>query len=189
MEQDAIKCGVSQEKDFFESLYHQYKYLMYKTAKYYTSNPAELEAIMQDSVERLLRNTHKLMDIPSCTQAAYLVYTVRSVAINLKRHQSVVAEHTLPIDVYEQDTYESPHLSPAEIVERLEHNQQLSALWSQLPEEDQELLYRKYVAEQSDEELSALFHCKKDSIRMKLTRARRKAIKLAEQEADRHGKA
>ena len=135
MEQDAIKGGVSQEKDFFERLYHQYKYLMYKTAKYYTSEPAELEDIMQDSVERLLRNTHKLMDIPSCTQAAYLVYTVRSVAINLKRHQSVVAEHTLPVDIYEQDTYESPHLSPAEIVERLELNQQLSALWSQLPDE------------------------------------------------------
>lgn len=188
MEHDAAKHSESQEKDFFESLYHRYKYLMYKTARYYTSNPTELEDIMQDSVERMLRNIHKLMAIPGCTLAAYVVYTVKSVAINLKRHQSVVAEHSTPLDVSEQDTFESPRLSPAEMVERLEHNKQLGALWSKLPEEDQELLYRKYVVEQSDEELAGIFHCKKGSIRMKLTRARRRAMNLAEQEANLHDK-
>ena len=113
-----------------------------------------------------------------------MVYTVRSVAINLKRHQSVVAEHTLPLAVNEQDPYEGPHRSPAEIIERLESHQQLSALWAKLSDEDQDLLYRKYIAEQTDEELSAVFHCKKESIRMKLTRARRRAMNLAEQEAN-----
>lgn len=188
MEYDATKRSESQEKDFIEDLYHRYKYLMYKTAKYYTSNAAELEDIMQDSMERMLRNIHKLMSIPSCTLATYIVYTVRSVAINLKRHQTVVAEHTIPIDVREQDIFESPHLSPAEIIERLEYNKQLGELWSKLPEEDQELLYHKYVTELSDDELATIFHCKKESIRMKLTRARRKAMKLVEQEANRHDK-
>ena len=88
------------------------------------------------------------------------------------------------MDINEQDTFESPHLSPDKIVEKLDANQQLSLLWDKLPEEDQDLLYRKYIAEQTDDELAAIFHCKKDSIRMKLTRARRKAMKLLEQEAD-----
>ena len=87
-------------------------------------------------------------------------------------------QHSIPLDVSEQDTYESPHLSPDKIVEKLDANKQLSLLWDKLPEEDQDLLYRKYIAEQTD------FHCKKESIRMKLTRARRKAMKLLEQEAD-----
>lgn len=173
-----------QEKEYFESIYNRYKLLMYQTARHYTSNQADLEDIMQDSVERLLRKTHKLMAIPSCALAAYIVYTVRSVAINLKRHQSVVMQHSIPLDVSEQDTYESPHLSPDKLVEKLNAKKQLSLLWAKLPEEDQDLLYRKYIAEETDDELAEIFHCKKESIRMKLTRARRKAMKLLEQEAD-----
>lgn len=173
-----------QEKEFFESIYNRYKHLMYQTARHYTSNQADLEDIMQDSVERLLRKIYKLMAIPSCALAAYIVYTVRNVAINLKRHQSVVMQHSVPLDINEQDAFESPHLPPDKIVEKLDTNKQLSLLWDKLPEEDQDLLYRKYIAEQTDDELAVIFHCKKDSIRMKLTRARRKAMKLLEQEAD-----
>lgn len=173
-----------QEKEFFESIYNHYKLLMYQTARRYTSNQADLEDIMQDSVERLLRKTHRLMAIPSCALAAYIVYTVRSVAINLRRHQSVVKQHSIPLDVNEQDTFESPHLSPDKIVEKLDVHKQLSLLWDKLSEEDQDLLYRKYIADQTDEELAAIYHCKKESIRMKLTRARRRAMKLLEQEAD-----
>ena len=70
-----------QEKEFFESIYNRYKLLMYQTARHYTSNQADLEDIMQDSVERLLRKTHKLMAIPSCALAAYIVYTVRKYSL------------------------------------------------------------------------------------------------------------
>lgn len=40
----------------------------------------------------------------------------------------------------------------------------------------------KYVLGQSDEELAEIFQCRKDNIRMKLTRAKRKAIALMKED-------
>ena len=48
--------------------------------------------------------------------------------------------------------------------------------------EDRALLEGKYILGDSDEMLARTLHCKPSSIRMKLTRARRRALKLLEQE-------
>ena len=47
-----------------------------------------------------------------------------------------------------------------------------------LSENDQLLLEGKYLLGYTDTELASLLKCKVGSIRMKLTRARRKALKL-----------
>lgn len=52
----------------------------------------------------------------------------------------------------------------------------------QLSAEDRALLEGKYILGDSDEMLARTLHCKPSSIRMKLTRARRRALKLLEQE-------
>lgn len=108
----------------------------------------------------------------------YLVYTVRSTAVNFKRHQNVIEKHTLPIDYDDGNTYEEPSESPQEILEREEQQRQFAAIWDQIPRADAELLYRKYILQESDEKLAEIYHCKKESIRMKLTRAKRKVISL-----------
>lgn len=109
----------------------------------------------------------------------YLVYTVRSTAINFKRHQSVIAKHTVFIISGEENTrrqnYED---TPQQILEAKEHLQKIRDIWRNLPDSDQELLYRRYVLEQTDTELADIFHCKPGSIRVKLTRARRRASNL-----------
>ena len=59
----------------------------------------------------------------------------------------------------------------------------LKFLWPRLSEEDRILLEGKYVWGQSDKELAEILHCKPSSIRMKLTRARRRALNnLSEKE-------
>ena len=133
---------------------------------------------MQDAVERLLKRIPKLMELPGCTLPTYLVYTVRSTAVNFKRHQNVIEKHTLPIDYDDGNTYEEPSESPQEILEREEQQRQFAAIWDQIPRADAELLYRKYIFQESDEKLAEIYHCKKESIRMKLTRAKRKVISL-----------
>ncbi|MFQ8819482.1 MAG: hypothetical protein ACLR8R_10235 [Oscillospiraceae bacterium] len=99
---------------------------------------------------------------------------VRSTAVNFKRHQNVIEKHTLPIDYDDGNTYEEPSESPQEILEREEQQRQFAAIWDQIPRADAELLYRKYILQESDEKLAEIYHCKKESIRMKPTRAKRK---------------
>ena len=54
----------------------------------------------------------------------------------------------------------------------------LTKVWMQLTDAEQELLYRKYVLDQTTKELAGIFQCSRDSIRMRLSRARRKSLRL-----------
>ena len=56
--------------------------------------------------------------------------------------------------------------------------EQFWAVWLQLSSEDRLLLEGKYLLGQKDEALAAILKCKPSSIRMKRTRARRRAAKL-----------
>ena len=102
-----ISGEVSEEYVFFTDLYQRYQRLMYSVAKRYAASENEAEDIMQDAVERLLKRIPKLMELPGCTLPTYLVYTVRSTAVNFKRHQNVIEKHTLPIDYDDGNTYEA----------------------------------------------------------------------------------
>lgn len=169
----------NQERAFIEQLYLKYHRLMYKTASTYVTDQSDIEDVLQDAVERLLARTPKLMRIPCCALPTYLIYTVRSTAINFQRHQSVVAKHTLPMVSDNENAHSQNYEdTPQQILEAKEHLQRIGDVWNKLPDTDQELLYRKYVLEQTDTELAEIFHCKPGSIRVKLTRARRRASDL-----------
>ena len=76
----------------------------------------------------------------------------------------------------------SEYDQPESIIERIEDLQEkrtsLTKVWMQLTDAEQELLYRKYVLEQTTEELAGIFQCSRDSIRMRLSRVRRKSLRL-----------
>ena len=66
-----------------------------------------------------------------------------------------------------------------------EQKDRLMKIWSKRPDEDQLLWEGKYMLGYKDAELADMLGCKKDSIRMKLTRARRRAFQLmTEEEGD-----
>ena len=66
-----------------------------------------------------------------------------------------------------------------------EQKERLMQIWSSLPEEDRLLLEGKYILGYTDAELADMLGCKKSSVRMKLTRARRRAFQLmTEEEGD-----
>ena len=150
-----------QERAFFEQLYWEFHRLMYKTASTYVTNQSDIEDVLQDAIERLLPRTSKVMGIPCCVLPTYLVYTVRSTAINFRRCQSVIAKHTGPITSDDENTrhqnYEDP---PQQTLEAKEHLQKIGDILRNLPDSDQELLFRKYVLEQTDTELADIFHVK-----------------------------
>ena len=80
------------------------------------------------------------------------------------------------------DDSNSEYDQPESIIERIEDLQEkrtsLTKVWMQLTDAEQELLYRKYVLDQTTEELAGIFQCSRDSIRMRLSRARRKSLRL-----------
>lgn len=161
---------------FMRDLYDRYSRLMFAEALRRVSNRQDCEDIVQDAVESLCEKAETLRALPPAALPAYVVYTVKHKSINFLRHQAVVTRHTA--DLGDEEDVASAMPSPEELAELRERVDGLSRIWHLLPEEDQELLYRKYVLGQDNRELAEVFRCQRDSVRMRLYRARRRAVSL-----------
>ena len=159
-------------------LYRRYSRLMFAEALRRVSNRQDCEDIVQDAVESLCGKLDTLRELPAAAVPAYIVYTVKHKSISFLRHQAVVGRHTMDLEDGCLEDFESPTPSPEELAELRERTDGLYKAWSLLPEEDQELLYRKYVLGQDNGELSEVFQCRRDNLRMRRTRARRRAAAL-----------
>ena len=166
------------DRAFMQEVYQQNERLMYAIALKYASNTQDCEDIVHDTVEKLCKNIAKIKELPNSALRAYVVYAVRNTAINFRKHQSTINRH---IQQLSGDDSNSEYDQP-ESIERIEDLQEkrtrLTKVWMQLTDAEQELLYRKYVLEQTTEELAGIFQCSRDSIRMRLSRARRKSLRL-----------
>ena len=171
-----LPAGDTDGRSFMKNLYKRYSRLMYATALRLIPDGQDCEDIVQDAVECLCKKVHTLMGLPAPALTVYIIYTVKNKASNFKRHQTVVDKHVLPMTNVER--LESPDPPPETHLELKEQINTLYKVWPQLPEQDRELLYRKYVLRQDNEELAEFLRCKPDSVRMRLTRAKRKAAAL-----------
>ena len=167
------------DRAFMQEVYQQNERLMYAIALKYASNTQDCEDIVHDTVEKLCKNIAKIKELPNSALRAYVVYAVRNTAINFRKHQSTINRH---IQQLSGDDSSSEYDQPESIIERIEDLQEkrtsLTKVWMQLTDAEQELLYRKYVLEQTTEELAGIFQCSRDSIRMRLSRVRRKSLRL-----------
>ena len=167
------------DRAFMQEVYQQNERLMYAIALKYASNTQDCEDIVHDTVEKLCKNIAKIKELPNSALRAYVGYAVRNTAINFRKHQSTINRH---IQQLSGDDSNSEYDQPESIIERIEDLQEkrtrLTKVWTQLTDAEQELLYRKYVLDQTTEELSGIFQCSRDSIRMRLSRARRKSLRL-----------
>lgn len=164
------------DQQYMEALYHQFKRLMFATAGKYAASPEDREDLVQSALVRLVKKLPTLRTMERCAQASYIVFTVRSVAIDaLRKAGRQVRQVALDGEESLQVPDEEPTMD--EYLLARERSDRLRAIWPKLGEEDRLLLEGKYLHGCSDRELAELVGCQVDSVRMKLTRARRRALK------------
>lgn len=161
-----------------EEIYLEYKKLMYATARKFTSNVEDQKDIVQTAMERLI----KIFSVPRpekrCISGGYIVFTIRSVAIDFLRKQGRETERCISIEDDQLKNIAATDSSLDEQLLSLSSAEQLWSIWSQLSPEDRILLEGRHVLGYTSEELATVLDCKASSVRMKLTRARRRAAKL-----------
>lgn len=174
----ALICAMTDDpgdREFMLMVYESHKDLMMTTAQKYIADRDIAEDIVHDGVVKLIEKVSLLRTLNRCTLAGYIVSTVRNTAISYLRRQDTLQKHSTPM---EEEMEEAAELTVEELTILQADKAQLCDAWPKLSEEDRLLLEGKYLLEQSDEELAALLGCKVASIRMKLTRARRRAYLL-----------
>lgn len=173
-----IMATIDHEDDqaFMLWLYQEFKDIMLSTAKKYISDPEDQEDVVQDSIIKLIKKISVLRGKERCILCAYVVYTVRNTAINHLRHKAVEKAHFEDLD--DGIEHEANLLSLDDLMTLKERDVRVFELLERLDEAERVILIGKYILENTDEELAAQLNCKPSSIRMKLTRARRKALEL-----------
>ena len=173
-----VPQGDTSGKAFMEDLYKNYSRLMYTTVLRMIPDCQDCEDIIQDAVESLCQKVHTLMGLQTPALTVYIIHTVKNRAITYKRHQAVIDKRIIMMENKSLEQMESPDPLPETQIELKEQVNTLYKLWPNLPEQDRDLLYRKYVLRQDNEELAEFLHCKPDSVRMRLMRTKRKVAAL-----------
>lgn len=174
---------------FFYEFYEKYKKLIYHLVMQYETKSSDIDDLLQDVVLRLMNYIPTLMKIgDSPSRAAnYIALTVKSVYVDrfrAKRSENCVV---LPVGILEEIYEDSPSRSASRDLIAAQWDVEL--LRKKLPKRDWDILLGKYIMGYSDKELAVQCGCSQDSIRMALTRARRNARKLLDDEGgDENGK-
>ena len=173
-----------EDKAFMLNLYKNYYALVRKTVYNITRDKHQAEDLANDTFIKLIDKISSIRTLESCSLAAYVVYTSRSVAINFIKRRDVQQKHLYfgeDADLAEK----IPSLTDNIIEERIVHQEEINELKDailKLPEKQKELLYFKYILELHGREIANILNIAPDSVRQYLTRARREAKEIMEKE-------
>lgn len=172
------------DRAFIQGIYQDFCRLMFFTAQKYLSDPLQQEEVVQESLRKLIEKVDTLHTLQPAVLASYIAATVRNTAISYLRAQARRKEVISLEDVREEPA--SQELMDEALILQ-EELAPLRAIWPQLSQEEQQLLEGRYLLEYSNVELGAQLGYDPAHIRMKLTRARRKALKLMKRGGNGHG--
>ena len=176
------------DRDFMMDLYKGHYGLVRSAILKVIRDRDCLEDLINDTFLKLIGKISILRTLDCCRLVTYVVYTSRSISINFIRQRAVQNKHIyfgLNEDLAERVT------DPRETVEdKVVYWEEREDLWGtilRLPEKDKDLLYFKYVLELHDADIAKILNISPTSVRQYLTRARRAAKKLINEEVKNHG--
>lgn len=167
------------DRDFITELYQVYRRLMYYTARKYSSDPHQCDDIVQDSMTNLIRNVDTLKKLTNRSLANYIMVTVRNTAINSLKRQKTENNRLLSLEIMNECAAPNLEETLDDILIRKEQIKHFQTIWALLDEATKQILEGKYFLGYNDSQLAVLLGCRPSSVRMKLTRARRKVLELA----------
>ena len=166
------------DREFMTEFYEKYYRLMFAIAKGICLGCYDSEEVVQDAIVKLISKISLLRSLPEENQVYYTAATIRNTAFSLLRRKSREKNIIVPMSDWFSDLV-SEEENPVEDKMILTENiEEMAHCWEYLSEEEQFLLEGRYILELTDGELAEQVGCKPDSIRMKLTRTRRKMKKL-----------
>ena len=130
---------------------------------------------MQESLLKLMSRIELLRTLEEPVLTSYVVTTVRNTAINILRRQKRDAQNITSFTESVEESIIEPD-SIIDIIMDREAKRSLREAIDELEPNERLLLEGKYFLGYDDRQLSELLSCAPGSIRMKLTRVRRKVL-------------
>lgn len=159
------------EREFFTAFYESNKgFLLYISGKYYPSDQ-ERDDLVQESLMRLLRNTHVLRRLNRGQSAKYIALTVKTVYLDMERRRCGSGSLLPCADalLVLQEREEEEQALNAQVIQKLKE---------ELTMREWTALEGKYILGCSHEELGQMLDISADTMRSLVSRARKRARKI-----------
>ena len=184
----AMICTMTEnqtDRNFMLELYQQFFRLMFFTARNCHLQQDACEEVVQESLVKLIQKISLLREMPTPVLSSYIVSTTRNTAFDYSGRQKKQDAYVSSLD---DESFSACLESPVPLLddqmEAKELRERLTAVLNEISSDDSLLLEGKYILQYSDATLAMILNCKTSSIRMKLTRARRRALNLIKTEGD-----
>lgn len=176
-----------EDRAFMTEVYLQYERLMWSEIRKCLRDEQESEDAFQEALVKLVRHVKKLRSLETRNLVNYIITTVKHTCFDVLRRKKKasslsmddkewIGQYSLQSDENVEDT-----------VYRREAVAELEAIWPQLDERSRYLLESRYFLGMSTYEMGEILNITHDSVRVELSRARRKAKKLMEEQRSRAG--
>lgn len=172
------------DEEFMRSLCQEYQRLMYHTARKYQADASQCEDIVQDCLEKLTGKVSLLKRLSGPSLVSYIAATAKNTAISHLKREQREKECVISWDEIGENTTSADQAMDEGLI-LAEALSKMRSIWPRLPQEAQRILEAKYILGYTDKEIADVLGCRPASIRMKLTRARRQALKLLTEKEER----
>ena len=167
------------DREFMAGVYTQYQWLMYDTIKQVMGDHWSAEDVVQITLVRLIDKLEKLKTLDERHMVNYIITACKHTAYNEVRKHT---RHPVFSMDEARSTDDGSHMAH-NMESRLIHEEDLrriAGIWDKLDERSRFVLEARYILEKTDAEIGKSLGLTPGSVRMVLTRARRKAFDLME---------
>lgn len=163
------------DQNFMAEVYVKYERLMLsRIRKVIKTAPCDAEDILQNLLVSLIRNVDKLRKMDERSMVNYIITAAQNTARDALRKLYHAENRSFDDETwFERDKFVSED-DTMETVFRREDMRQLEEALNRLSERNAYLIRGKYILELDNYELSKQLGLKYDSVRMELSRARKK---------------
>ena len=165
-----------EDQELMIAFYTQYENLFYLEANKLLSSPEDVSDIVQEALAKAIDRMDTFRALDRKQQLKYMLVSIRNLSINLLKHNGILT--TVPLDTLDISQLPHDEKTPEAIYEEKSSLEQLRTIWGDLDEESRTLLLQKYELHWTDAQLADQLGIQPQSVRMRLTRAKKK---LAEQ--------
>ena len=173
-----ITCAIEspEDHDIIAEYFQKNKMLLYSEAWKYFSVKEDVEDIVYESLVRIIDHMDKFRSLSPNERVQYGKAVVRNLSYTYMKRSSLYT--MVPFE--DVDTYLTVEESqlPESVVYKRIQVEQIRKVWAKMPVEDRLILEQKYVLDWSDKDLAMALGIKTQSVRMRLTRAKRNIIRL-----------
>ena len=147
------------------------------------SNQKDQEDVLQECLVRMIPKVDLLRTLSPSRLAGYAATVARNTSLSFLRLQKNEREL---LSFQEVEILPSSIPSLEETLLKTEDLDALYQVWPLLSDDDQAILSGRYILQYTDQELSDYLGCPKGGVRMRLSRARKRAYALIKKQGEGH---